>query len=212
MSGDLLPLFPLELVLLPHAPLPLHIFEDRYREMIGECLSAETEFGVVQAKGNGILRQGCTAYIESVLKRYDDGRMDIMTFGHRRFELLEVNNDRAFLRGEVRFFDDESFETASLDVRRAANLSYRELEKLAGQEEETLDLDDPELSFHLARISDDLDFRQTLLGVLNEADRMNKLAEHLKDLLVRRRIRESMQRVVQTNGHSRHLGDLGSHS
>ena len=210
MRGDLLPLFPLEIVLLPHAPLPLHIFEERYREMINECLALEAEFGVVQARGNGILRIGCTAAIDHVIKRHDDGRMDILTVGQRRFEVIDIDNERSFLRGKVQYFDDESHERASLELRRTALSAYRDIEKLTGQEDEEIDIEEPELSFHLGRISDDLDFRQTLLSVRSEAERIQRLAEHLKILAIRHRTRDKMQRVVRQNGHGRHLGDLSS--
>src|SRR5947209_9382030 len=80
LEGKLLALFPLDLVLLPGIPLPLHVFEPRYREMIGECISGKLPFGVVRAKEEeGIAEVGCTADILTVTKEYDDGRMDIVT-------------------------------------------------------------------------------------------------------------------------------------
>ena len=212
MKGDLLPLFPLEVVLLPHAPLPLHIFEERYREMINECLALELEFGVVQARGNGILRIGCTAAIDHVIKRHEDGRIDILAVGQRRFEVMDIDNERSFLRGKVKYFDDDSRERAGLELRSTVLAAYRAIEKLTGQEDEEVDIEEPDLSFHLGRISDDLDFRQTLLGVRNEAERMQRLAEHFKILSLRYRTRDKMQRVVRQNGHGSHLGDLSSHS
>lgn len=210
MPEGLLPLFPLDAVLLPHAPLPLHIFEERYREMIGECLANDSEFGVVQSRGNGIHRIGCTAIVDRVLKRYDDGRMDIITFGQRRFEIVEVNDERTFLRARVQYVEDNSFDTASLELRREVVAAYLELVRLAGDEAEEIDIEEPELSFRLARISDDLDYRQTILSTFSESERMRTSAEHFKDLLVRRRTREAMQRVVRQNGHGSHLGDLSS--
>src|SRR4051812_40589227 len=107
MLEGLLPLFPLPLVLLPQNPLPLHIFEERYREMIGEVIDKESEFGVVLAAEGGIVNVGCTATIERVVERFPDGRLDIITIGRRRFEVSSINEDRAFLRGEVVFFDDD---------------------------------------------------------------------------------------------------------
>ena len=70
---SLLPLFPLEVVLLPGTPLPLHIFEPRYKEMIGECLATSAPFGVIRALENGIAEVGCTAEIITVTKEYPDG-------------------------------------------------------------------------------------------------------------------------------------------
>ena len=99
-----LPLFPLQVVLLPEAELPLHIFEDRYKEMIAEVLRDKIEFGVVLASDKGIVNTGCTAVIERVLREYPDGRLDILTVGRRRFEIERINDERAFLRGEVELF------------------------------------------------------------------------------------------------------------
>src|SRR3954469_20947191 len=102
-----LPLFPLHVVLLPDGELPLHIFEDRYKEMIAEVIREKIEFGVVLASEKGIVNTGCTAVIERVLREYPDGRLDILAVGRRRFEIERVNDERAFLRGEVDYFDDE---------------------------------------------------------------------------------------------------------
>jgi len=96
--STLLPLFPLEVVLLPGTPLPLHIFEPRYREMVSECLAQEKHFGVVRAKDEGVAEIGCTAEILTVTKKYSDGRMDIVTEGRERFEVMQVNQDRSFLQ------------------------------------------------------------------------------------------------------------------
>jgi Lon protease-like protein len=81
MRRELLPLFPLAVVLLPRNTLPLHIFEERYKEMIGLVIETGEEFGVVLAAKEGIARVGCTASIEQVLQRYPDGRLDIITLG-----------------------------------------------------------------------------------------------------------------------------------
>ncbi len=94
----LLPLFPLELVLLPGIPLPLHIFEPRYKEMIGECIATDAPFGVVRALEEGIAEIGCTAEIITVTKEYPDGRMDLICEGRKRFEVLEVKRIARFSR------------------------------------------------------------------------------------------------------------------
>src|SRR5579884_1206656 len=110
MAQELLPLFPLETVLFPRTPLPLHIFEDRYKEMMNEAIERKTEFGVVQAGEKGIVNTGCTAAIDKVLRRYPDGRLDLLTSGRRRFEILDLDDGRSFLRGAVDFFDDDEFD------------------------------------------------------------------------------------------------------
>src|SRR5579862_1275153 len=88
--------------------LPLHIFEERYKEMIGECLQHDTPFGIVRAVEDGIAQIGCSAEVATVVKRYEDGRMDIVIRGLQRFEVIEINQERSFLQGEVKLLKDES--------------------------------------------------------------------------------------------------------
>ncbi len=128
MQPHLLPLFPLQVVLLPGGELPLHIFEDRYKEMIGEVLRGElafgNEFGVVLSSEKGIVNTGCTATVDQVLRRYPDGRMDILTRGRRRFEIVEAGRRASFLRGSVDFFDDDEGST-NRDPHRRRSCSAR---------------------------------------------------------------------------------------
>src|SRR5713226_6933051 len=85
MRPERIPLFPLNVVLLPGAGLPLHIFEPRYRQMVKNCLEEKSEFGMVLSLDKGVARVGCTAEIVQVTKRYNDGRMDILTAGRVPF-------------------------------------------------------------------------------------------------------------------------------
>ena len=123
---SLLPLFPLDLVLFPGTPLPLHIFEPRYREMISECVDQKKAFGVVRAKEDGVAEIGCTAEIITVAKKYPDGRMDIVTEGRERFEIMQVNHERSFLQAEVLYLQDEPEEATAEDVAEAVQTSGRD--------------------------------------------------------------------------------------
>ena len=127
----LLPLFPLDLVLLPGTPLPLHIFEPRYKEMIAECRAADAPFGVVRAGEEGLAAIGCTAEIISVTKEYPDGRLDLVAEGRARFEVLELNQQRSFLRAEVLMVPDEPGAASPEDSARAIQ-AYRDILALAG--------------------------------------------------------------------------------
>src|SRR5579885_3588640 len=118
----LLPLFPLDLVLLPGVPLPLHIFEPRYKEMIKECLEKKSQFGIIRAKEEAFVSIGCTAEIINVLKTYPDGRMNILVEGQKRFEVLYVNQERSFLQAEVFYLEDESDPATSGEVEKALQL------------------------------------------------------------------------------------------
>ena len=183
--SSLLPIFPLELVLLPGVPLPLHIFEPRYKEMIAECLEQKKPFGVVRASSDGVADIGCTAEIMSVTKKYDDGRMDILTRGVERFEVIEVNEDRAFLQAEVTVVhdDDEPGTPAAEMVTQAVRL-HAEIAKLAGAEPSGPDEHAGNLSFLLAgSLPLDLDFKQSLLSTLSEAKRLEAVVGYLEAVL-----------------------------
>src|SRR5215813_15015797 len=120
MSRRLLPLFPLQLVVFPRTQLPLHIFEERYKEMVGDAIRDQSEFGIVLAKEDGIVNAGCTVTVEKVMEMYSDGRMDVLTRGQRRFEIVALNEDKAYLQGEVRFFDDDDLSPAAPKLREEA--------------------------------------------------------------------------------------------
>ena len=204
MPEELLPLFPLQVVLFPRATLPLHIFEERYKQMVGEALRARTEFGIVQAGEKGIVNTGCTASIEKVLKEYADGRMDILTVGRRRFEIILLNDEKSYLRGAVEYFDDEPSDPISPEVRQRVMAAYNDIRTI--DEEEPIadsELADPQLSFLLAQIVTDLDFRQNLLAIRSEADRMRRLAEFFPTFTSRRRQVRHVRAVAPTNGHSK---------
>src|SRR5579875_43374 len=157
MQQGLLPLFPLQTVLLPGAELPLHIFEDRYKEMIGEVLRERLEFGVVLANEKGIVNTGCTATVDKVLRQYPDGRLDILTRGRRRFEIVRLNEERPYLRGAVEFFDDEESRPAPEELQRRAIDSYNQLQALSSSRPlDNEEAANPRLSFKLAAPVPDL--------------------------------------------------------
>src|SRR5262245_54352780 len=127
MPPRLIPLFPLPVVVFPRTRLPLHVFEERYKEMVGNAIRDESEFGVVLAKDDGIVNAGCTVKVEKVMEMYSDGRMDILTRGQRRFEIVALNEDKAYLQGEVRFFDDDDLSPAAPKLREEAVSHYQQL-------------------------------------------------------------------------------------
>jgi Lon protease-like protein len=197
MQPGLLPLFPLQVVLLPGAELPLHIFEDRYKEMIGEVIRDRLEFGVILANEKGIVNTGCTAAIHKVLREYPDGRIDILARGRRRFEIMTINDERSFLRGFVEFFDDEEESPVAPETRQRAIDGYLEMSK------ESIDLDQPQLSFQLARPVADLGFRQAILTSRSEADRIRQLADFFPVHNLRQRRIQHVKDVAPRNGHGR---------
>jgi Lon protease-like protein len=201
MQEPCIPLFPLEAVLLPSNILPLHIFEDRYKQMIGEALAANTEFGVVQANEKGILNLGCTAAIEQVVTTYEDGRMDIVTVGRRRFEILFLDETKPYLQGAVNFFDDEDTTEPSHESKSMALACFELLRRQQDSDRETPSQNDPRLSFKIAELVPDLSLRQTLLAMRSEADRLAHINSFLPEYLANLKRSTHVRKVAATNGH-----------
>ena len=201
--SSLLPLFPLDVVLLPGAPLPLHVFEPRYKEMIGECLERKQPFGVLRAKDGEVAEIGCTAEILNLVKKYDDGRMDIITQGRQRFEVMQIHPERSFLQAEVFYLRDDPGTPTREEASRALEL-HGEIMKLAGSEPESVvDVNEQELSFHLAgSLPLDLDFKQTLLGMKSEPERLHAVISFFENILPNVRRTLHVRRKAGGNGHA----------
>lgn len=201
MPSGLIPLFPLHVVVFPRTRLPLHIFEERYKEMVGNAIRDESEFGIVLAKEEGIVNTGCTVAVEQVLQMYPDGRMDIMTAGRRRFEITSLNEEKSYLQGDVTFFDDDDFTPVPDELRERALAQYRELNAMPGSREHlAADLEDRQLSFQVAQAVPDLDFLNTLLRQRSEAGRLKALSGFLAEFIPRQRTIERMKVLAPTNG------------
>ena len=145
---DELGLFPLGIVLLPTEQVPLHIFEPRYRELIGECIEEDREFGLLYADEGGVRDTGTRARVAAILERFDDGRLNILVVGGARFVVERLTEGRSFMTAEVEDLEDEP-DDVDADARVTAAGSFRALAALAGAETE-VDEDSPQLSFELA--------------------------------------------------------------
>lgn len=207
----LLPLFPLQLVVFPGAATPLHIFEERYREMVGLAEAEGSEFGIVRSitRGdeNGIASTGCTVTVESVAHRYPDGRFDIVTRGRRRFRIVSLDDEKPYLRGTVEFFDDEETEHVPGDLLDRALDAHERLRREIGEEEmpAPAERNGSDLSFRLAEGIDDLDFRSLLLQSQSEPQRLRLFAEFVTTYIPRRHYVAHMRAKAPTNG-SGHKG------
>jgi Lon protease-like protein len=215
MEEYLLPLFPLEVVLLPEELLPLHIFEERYKQMIGECLEAKTvgsiqqEFGVVHVKDQALSPVGCTARIVNVTRKYTSGRMDILTVGKRRFEILLTNEEMAYLRAAVDFFDDdEGSETAGeAEALRAIELFRGIKQRLHKSAEMPIHLPPPYkyLSFRIAAsLPLDLEFKRQLLSIRNETERLGRVIRVIELMTSQLDLLEKARAKSGGNGNLRH--------
>lgn len=209
MAQQLLPLFPLSVVLLPAMPLPLHIFEDRYKEMMGDVIAAESEFGVVLAKDEGIVNIGCTASVVNVLRKYPDGRLDLLAAGQRRFRIESLDQEKSYLRATVEFFDDEDVSDVPSDLRSKAGAAYRQLADMERPDAE--DESDPDkaarLSFYMARFISDLDKRQTVLSLRSEVERLQYLVKIVPQYVAQQEHIALAKRTAPQNGHAKHVSN-----
>ncbi len=210
MQPGLLPLFPLDMVLFPRTPVELHIFEERYKEMIGEAIRDHSEFGIVYLCDKGLMNTGCTAVVDRVVEKYDDGRMDIVAVGRRRFEIRELDQERAFLRGDVEFFDDEpEAEAIDPDLLQRVVQRYAQIQALSSSSS----LLDPEigeaqLSFQLAHVVTEISVRQILLISRSETERMRQLDQYFPNLFTERLQIARVKTSAATNGHGKQPSGL----
>jgi len=202
MPSRLIPLFPLHVVVFPGTPLPLHIFEERYKDMVGTAIRESSEFGVVLAREDGIVNAGCTVVVEKLTEMHADGRMDIVTRGRRRFEVLALNEDKEYLQAEVRFFEDEDFRPPPQELKQQVMSHYQALRQLGAAREITEpDEKDPHLSFQLAPAIPDLNFLSTLLRQRSETGRLRELNQYLEQYIPRQRAIERLKALAPTNGY-----------
>jgi Lon protease-like protein len=197
----LIPLFPLDVVLFPGTVLPLHIFEPRYKEMISECQAKNQTFGVVRVLEQGLAEVGCTAEIVTVVKEYPDGRLDLVTEGRKRFELLAINQDRSYLQAEVQFIEDVAGSAPNSETARAVEL-HSQLLAAAGAEQDLSAADTATISFYLAgSLPLDLDFKQKLLALRSESERLSSLIPYLESILPKLRRAANAREKAGGNGH-----------
>jgi Lon protease-like protein len=193
-------LFPLGLVLLPGERLPLHIFEPRYKELVGECLAEERPFGIVLSDDSGLKEVGTEASVIEVLERFDDGRLNIVVEGGERFRVVELTSGRAFQTGEVEEVSDEEVAVDEEDAERALGL-FQELRELVGSDVEEPEEGERVLSFALAsRVDFGLDPKQKLLELTSEAERLTLVIELLEGALTAVREEQARRDLASRNG------------
>jgi Lon protease-like protein len=198
-------LFPLALVLVPSERVPLHIFEPRYKDLIGECLAEDSPFGLVLEDEEGRREVGTLASVVEVLHVFDDGRMNIVVEGRERFRLLDATEGRPYPTGEVEPLADEGNDAASdADSERALEL-FRRLAQVADADVDEPDGSSGSLAFEVAaRVDFGLAPKQQLLELRSERERLRRLSELLEHAIeAMAREREIRERAA-TNGRVTH--------
>jgi Lon protease-like protein len=194
------PLFPLDLVLLPSEVVPLHIFEDRYKEMIGQCLDEESEFGIVWMAEDGLREVGCTARVAQVLERMEDGRMNILAQGGQPFRLLRRIDDLPYPAGDIELLDDDPVQPDEALAGEARD-RYAELvqhvtdERPAAERLAELDAYGMAATIELAP-----EPKQSLLEERSEDARLRTVADLFALALERLEKAEEAQETARSNG------------
>ena len=204
-SGNTIPLFPLGLVLMPQIPLPLRIFEERYKLMIGECLAEDREFGIVYYNAADIQTAGCTAKIMKVIKRYDDGRLDILTQGHRRFLIKEIYDNKAYLEARISYFDDDELSNSSCqdlaDKGIALLKQFTSFLESPAEYDFTAEMDFKSVSFLIAGCEGfSHDEKQSFLEMTSTGERLKKSVEALEKIIERMKITSEIHKIIGGNG------------
>ncbi len=179
---DRISLFPLNVVLLPGADLPLHIFEPRYLEMVNRCLKEKSVFGVLLALPNGVARVGCTAEIIEVVNRHDDETMDILTIGREPFRVTEFFEEHPLAEGTVDYLEDRDL-PGNPSLRRELIELYETCHTLVFEDyPKNTDSEQPsQLSFVVAgTLPMDLLLKQQILELRSESDRQERLVGYLR--------------------------------
>ena len=183
MRPDRISLFPLNVVLFPGELLPLHIFEPRYRRMVRACLDERAPFGMLLALANGVAHVGCSAEILEVTKRYEDGRMDILTVGRHPYRVVDLFTEAPLLEGSIDYLEDED---SQVDPQNRAKLVelYEVCYTLlfSGMPVNLVESPQKWLSFAIAgALPLDLLWKQQILELRSEAERQDRLLRYLRE-------------------------------
>ena len=195
-----LPLFPLDMVLLPHRRVPLHIFEERYKQMIGECLDNNTEFGLVWGTDDDFNDIGCAARVVGLLNRFPDGRMNILIEGTRRFRVIQQHDIHPYISGFVEDVEDDE-EALDVALGNRAKKLYSEAMKLSSGwiSPQIPAMELGTLSYILAsNLTLSLDEQQALLESTSPNERLKTVSNALEKSLVTLR---EVKRRTRGNGH-----------
>ena len=203
MAGLELPIFELPLVLLPGEQVPLHIFEERYKRMVGRSLDEGEPFGVVLRDDDGARSIGCTARVDDVLERFEDGRMNIVVSGEAPFKVLDRFESAEYPTGEVEVIDELGQPGEDPDSAAAAREAFAELaERATGERPEEEQLEDASAYAIAARIELPSETKQELLETRDEDKRMELLASALKA------VEEALERAEAVAEHARSNGKV----
>src|SRR5579862_9895366 len=194
------PLFPLGIVALPGELIPLHIFEERYKTMMNECLEGEKEFGIVWLSDDGLRDNGCACEIDRVLERTDDGRLNLLVRGTRPFRVLERQAHLAYPAGMIEFLADRE-EQQDGELLATTQRAYGELVKLATDRDPTAEeLAELDAYAMAATVDFGVQAKQELLDLRSENARLRLLTRLLRAAVKRMELVELAHERAKSNG------------
>jgi Lon protease-like protein len=195
------PLFPLGLVLIPHELVPLHIFEERYKVMIGHCIEEGSEFGIVWLSDDGLKDVGCSARVDKVLERFDDGRLNVLVEGTKPFRLIRRIDDLPYPAGDIELLTEDPEEQDDADAIAAARKRYADLvAEVTDERPEPDELAQLDAYGMAATLDVALDAKQMLLELRSERARLEQLEGLFSEALGRIRHAERAAERAQGNG------------
>ncbi|HEX2085501.1 MAG TPA: LON peptidase substrate-binding domain-containing protein [Solirubrobacteraceae bacterium] len=198
--SEQLPLFPLGIVALPSELIPLHIFEERYKTMIGECLERESEFGIVWLGDDGLQANGCACVVAQVLERMPDGRMNVVCRGTRPFRVAERLDDRPYPAAVVEWLEDKPEEPDEATLA-AARDAYADLVEQATDEPPEPERVAAMTAYDMAATVDfGLEAKQGLLDLRSENARLRLVARLFRAAIKRLDFAERVQERARSNG------------
>jgi Lon protease-like protein len=194
------PLFPLGMVALPGELIPLHIFEERYKTMIDECIGSEREFGIVWLSDDGLREVGCACAIDRVLERMEDGQMNLIVRGTRPFRVLERQGHLPYPAGVIEFVEDRD-DDVDADLARGAHEAYAELVKRAtDRDPDTDELAGMSAYAMAATVDFGLDAKQGLLDMRSENARLRLVTRLFRAAIKRLELVDRVQERARSNG------------
>lgn len=204
-----LPIFPLDLVVFPGEPVPLHIFEPRYRQLLADSAPRAGErqynpFGILYSPEEAEpSKVGCTVIVDEILHKYPSGELDIMTYGQQRFRCLKMLSDseHPYAEAEISWIEDLQPEGEAA-LRLEVLELYRAFLKIVEVEDLTLDERAEQLSFEIAyRVNMEKEPRLNLLMSRSEDERLDQVREYLEETVPQIQEAKEFRRRVRSNGY-----------
>jgi Lon protease-like protein len=202
---DEIGIFPLDVVLLPGERVPLHIFEERYKDLIGTCIENSDEFGLLLAEETELRTIGTSASIVDVVNRYDDGRMDILVEGRDRFKVTRVSETQSYLTAEVQPFADAKA-GADPDLVAQCLAALARVAEVTGVDPDIVEVGGEDVAWRIAaQVDFGTDFKQELLEMRTENERLEQLAEALDKAATAIARQKEIRKRAAGNGRVDHL-------